>query len=249
MKTNLFAWIILAVICFSSCPCFSGEFQGKILKTKGEVLIRNNKGVERTPAASDYIAISDEAINTRSGGKAVVKFTNGSMTVIGENSSLGIEKPTLFRQLKGKILFAFAKSNGPTRMVQTDSAVFAVRATYFVVDKNESGESLALKEGLINVEAPKGSFEIHQKKEQNELDAYKAEMEKGVKEIKKEGAKFIQQEKDDFVTFKQSFLVKPDEMITLHGNRVDQGSMGPAEKASFDDLEEFGGDLIKNYRK
>jgi hypothetical protein len=38
-------------------------------------------------------------------------------------------------------------------------------------------------------------------------------------------------------------------MITLHGNRVDQGCIGSAEKASFDDLEEFGGDLITNYRK
>jgi hypothetical protein len=248
MKKRYYTWLTLVLLLIPGL-CLSAEFQGKIVKSKGSVLIRNNKGEERTPEVSDYIAVTDEAINTRSGGKAVVKFTNGSVTVIGENSSLGIEKPTLFRQLRGRILFAFTKYNGPTRMVQTDSAVFAVRATYFLVDKSETRETLALKEGLISVESPDKPFEIHRKATLDELAAFKADMEKGADDLKKEGDAFIRNEKKEFVTFKKSFLVNPDEMIVLSGNRVNQGTLGDDEKASIDDLEAFGGDLLKDSRK
>ncbi|MBU1171290.1 MAG: FecR family protein, partial [Proteobacteria bacterium] len=195
--------VTLGIVLLVPVMCAGADFHGKIVKSKGDVVIRDMNGQERSPDVSDYIAVKDEEINTRSGGKAVVKFTNGSMTVIGENSSLGIEKPTLFAHLKGKILFAFAKNTGPTRMVRTPSAVFGVRATTFVVDKNDEGETMALKEGLVNVESPEGAFEIHQKKEQRDLDAFKAEMEQGVKDMKKEGDAFIKQEKDDYVAFKK----------------------------------------------
>ncbi|MBU1171286.1 MAG: hypothetical protein KKD44_17135, partial [Proteobacteria bacterium] len=72
-----------------------------------------------------------------------------------------------------------------------------------IVEKGDEGETMALKEGLVNVESPEGAFEIHQKKEQRDLDAFKAEMEQGVKDMKKEGDAFIKQEKDDYVAFKK----------------------------------------------
>jgi hypothetical protein len=241
-------FILTLSLIFLPAFCMAGEFQGKIVKCKGKVTIKNSKGKVRTPEASDYIAIKDEEINTQSGGKAVVKFTNGSMTVIGENSSLGIEKPTLFAHLRGTILFSFAKTNGPTRMVQTDSAVFGVRATSFIVDKDENGESLALKEGLVNVESPKGEFEIHKKKELDELNAYKAEIEEGVKDMKREGEEFIKQEQAEFVDFKKSFLLNAQNTISIKGNRVDQRPMDKEDKAAFDELEKFAGDHLKGFR-
>ena len=248
MKQTRFALIGLILVLVPAF-CFSGEFQGKIVKSKGAVYIKNSKGKARKPEASGYIAISDEEINTRSGGKAVVKFTNGSMTVIGENSSLGIEKPTLFAHLRGKILFSFAKSTGPTRMVQTDSAVFGVRATSFIVDKGANGETMALKEGLVNVESPKGSFEIHRTKELSELDAYKSEIDAGVKEMQREAADYIKKENDDFVAYKKSFLVKPEEMISISGKRVDQKPMGKTERESFEELEGFAAEFLDDFQK
>lgn len=248
MKTIRYSTMIVGMMVLIPVICAGENFHGKIVKSKGDVVIRNLQGEERTPEVTDYIAVADEEINTRSGGRAVVKFTNGSMTVIGENSSLGIEKPTLFAQLKGKILFAFAKDSGPTRMVRTPSAVFGVRATTFVVENNEDGESLALKEGLVHVESPGGAFEIHQKTEQNELDALKAEMEQGVRDMKKEGEAFIQQEKDEYVAFKKSFLVKPDQVIRIKGNRVDQGPMESTDKSTLQDLEDFGQEYLNGFR-
>lgn len=247
MKKTRFLVIVLAL---ALVPAFSsaGEFQGRIVKYKGSVTIKNSKGKVRKPEASDYIALTDEEINTRSGGKAVVKFTNGSMTVIGENSSLGIEKPTLFAHLKGTILFSFARNAGPTRMVQTDSAVFGVRATSFVVNQDEDGDTLALKEGKVNVESPKGDFEIHRKKVKEELDAFKAEIEEGVKEMKEEGEAFIRQEQAEFVEFKRSFLLDAQNTVSIKGNRVDQRPMDAADREAFHDLENFAGDHLKNFK-
>lgn len=239
---------IILIVTLAPAFSFAGEFQGKIVKCKGNVTIKNSKGKLRKPETSDYIAITDEEINTRSGGKAVVKFTNGSITVIGENSSLGIEKPTLFAHLKGSILFCFAKNTGPTRMVQTDSAVFGVRATSFLVSKDDKGESLALKEGLVNVESTKGDFEIHKQNVKDELSAYKAEMEQGVKDMKKEGEEFIKNEQAEFVEFKRQFLLEAQNTISITGNRVDQHPMDKADKEAFDELERFAGDEIKDFR-
>lgn len=245
LKTMM-ALVLTALLLPSICP--AGDFHGKIVKSRGEVLIRNQNGEERTPEVSDYIAVTDEEINTHAGGRAVVTFTNGSITVIGENSRLGIEKPTLFAQLKGKILFAFARDAGPTRMVRTPSAVFGVRATSFVVEADDAGDTLALKEGLVHVEAPQGAFEIHRQTEQDELAAFKAEMEKGVTDMKQEGAAFIRKEKDDYVAFKKSFLLEADQVIRIRGNRVDQRAMVPADKTVFEDLEGFAGEFLDAYR-
>lgn len=242
---SLFALIVIACL---PVLCQAQDFQGKIIKSKGDVVIRDKSGQERTPEQSNFIAVADEKVNTLQGGRAVVKFTNGSMSVIGENSSLGIEKPTLFAHLKGKILFAFTRSPGPTRMVRTPSAVFGVRATTFLVGQDENGETMALKEGLVHVEAPEGAFEIHKKKELDELDAFKAEIEQGVKDMKKEGAAFIQEQKDEYVAFKKSFLVKPDQSIRIQGNRVEHGPMNVSDKAELDDLESFAGDLLREFK-
>lgn len=248
MDTRVFRLLIIAMLFLFPALGQAQEFQGKIIKSKGDVVIRDKSGRMRAPSMSDYIAVTDESVDTSDGGRAVVKFTNGSMTVIGENSSLGIEKPTLFAQLKGKILFAFARNPGPTRMVRTPSAVFGVRATTFVVGHDEQGSTLALKEGLVQVEAPEGAFEIHKKKELSELEAFKAEMEQGVMDMKKEGEAFIQKEKDDYVAYKKSFLVKPDESIRIRGNRVDQGPMDASDRDAMEELERFAGELLTDFK-
>lgn len=248
MKKTRGVGLIIVALMVVPALCLAGEFQGKIIKSKGDVVITDKSGHDRNPEQSDFIAVADEKVNTLEGGRAVVKFTNGSLTVIGENSSLGIEKPTLFAHLKGKILFAFAKSPGPTRMVRTPSAVFGVRATTFLVGQDDNGATMALKEGLVHVEAPEGAFEIHKKKELDELDAFKADMEKGVKDMKKEGEAFIQSQKDEYVAFKKSFLVKPDQAVRIKGNRVDHGPMDASDKVAFDDLESFADDLLREFK-
>lgn len=224
-------------------------FHGKIVKTKGEVFIKNKNGVERAPKTSDYIAITDEEINTHNNGKAVVKFTNGSITVLGENSTLGIEKPTLFSHLRGKILFAYNKIAGPSRMVRTNSAVFGVRATSFIVHKGQDGDLLALKEGLVNVEAPTGSFEIHKKKEAETFSDFVSGIESGVDVMKKEGDAYIQQINDEYVAYKKSFLLHPDNVIRINGNRVDESPMGESLKSDFSEFEDFAGEFLDSFRE
>lgn len=250
MITKTIRYTVTAVALAMLTPifCAAQDFHGKIVKSRGDVLIRNQQGEVRTPEVSDYIALTDEEINTQAGGRAVVTFTNGSVTVLGENSRLGIEKPTLFAQLKGKILFAFARDTGPTRMVRTPSAVFGVRATAFVVETGDDGESLALKEGLVHVEATQGAFEIHKKQTLEGLDAFKSEMEQGVTDMKQEGDAFIEKEKDEYVAFKKTFLMTPDQVIRIKGNRVDQGAMETSDHAAFEDLEQFAGEILDAYR-
>lgn len=227
----------------------AGQFHGKIVKIKGNVLIKNNKGVERKPEESAYIAISDEEINTHENGKAVVKFTNGSITIIGENSTLGIEKPTMFSHIRGKILFAFAKISGPSRMVRTSSAVFGVRATSFIVQKDENGEMLALKEGLVNVESPKGAFQIHKKKQADGFNSFKSQMETGVKDMKKEGEDYIKQTKDEYIAYKKSFILQADNLIRINGNSVVESPLGESIKADFTEFEDFAGEFLDGFRE
>lgn len=247
MKMSRLFFLFLAMVLLPAFS-YSAEFHGRIVKYNGDVSIKNNKGKIRKPEVSDYIAVTDEQINTRPGGKAVVKFTNGSMTVIGENSSLGIEKPTLFSHLKGTILFSFARNTGPTRMVQTGSAVFGVRATSFLVDSSAEGDSLALKEGQVSVESPEGEFEIHRVKTEDELEAYKAEMEEGAREMEREGEEFIKKEQADFIEFKRSFLLDSNNTVAIRGNRVEYRPMDEADKRVFDEFEDFAGEFLKDFK-
>ena len=243
-----FILILLLILFLFPCIVNADKFHGKIVKKKGDVFIKNADGTERSPEESDYIAISDEEISTLKNGRAVVKFTNGSVTVIGENSTLGIEKPTMFSHIRGKILFAFAKISGPSRMVRTNSAVFGVRATSFIVQKDKNGELLALKEGLVNVESQSGAFEIHKQIEADEFSNFKSEMETGVNDIKKEGEEYMQQVKDEYIAYKRSFLLQPDNVIRINGNRVDESKIDDALKSDFNDFENFAGDILKGYR-
>lgn len=230
-------------------PATAEKFHGKIVKKRGNVLIKNSDGTEREPEESDYIAITDEEINTQKNGRAVVRFTNGSITVIGENSSLGIEKPTMFAHLRGKIMFAFSKISGPTRMVRTNSAVFGVRATSFILSKDEDNEMLALKEGLVNVESTAGKFEIHKQDQARSFENFKAGISEGAEKLKKEGDEYIKQVKEEYIAYKHSFLVKPDNVIRIKGNRVDEGAFDKSVEADFDDFEAFGAEFLEGFRE
>ncbi len=247
MKKFISAFVII-LLAFSSTVS-AERFHGKIVKIKGQVFIKNSNGIERAPKVSDYIAITDEEINTQNNGKAVVKFTNGSLTVIGENSTLGIEKPTMFSHIRGKILFAFAKISGPSRMVRTNSAVFGVRATSFIVQKDENGELLALKEGLVNVEAPNGSFEIHKKKATDDFNNFKAEMKTGVEAMRKEGEEYIKQINDEYIAYKRSFLLQPNNVIRIRGNRVDESPIGDSLNSDFSEFEDFAGEILDSFHE
>jgi hypothetical protein len=246
---NKYFFTLLIVCTFTINGAYAKEFQGKIVKSVGEVKIKNHEGELRSPEEVDYIAHANEEINTMNGSRAVVSFTNGSVTVLGSNSTLGVEKPTLFSHIKGKIFFAFAQIAGPERMVRSNSAVFGIRATTFIVDGDEQGNSVALKEGLLNVEAPDKPFEFHLEKELSELDAFKTEMMQGTKKLRQEGDDYIKKEKESFIEYKKQFLMEAGNSISFDGNKASKKELTAQMINEFSEFELFAQEALTEIGK
>ena len=81
-------------------------------------------------------------------------------------------------------------------------------------------------------------------RENDSFSNFKNEMEAGVTEMKKEGEKFIKEMNDNFVAFKRSFMLTPDSVIKIVGNRVDESAINDSLKADFTDFKDFAGDLL-----
>ena len=145
-------------------------FRGKVLKFNGDVEVTNEKGEKRVIKEKDEPLSENDTIETKEGGRVVVQFDDGALSVLDEKSRLRVEKTSWFSYLGGKVYFTFKKVFGEPRRVRTRAATIGVRGTTFIISESEdkNGESVALKEGLLDVESTGPAFEIHKKKDMDE---------------------------------------------------------------------------------
>ena len=174
--------ITVAVCVFISLQSFTlmaeqSGFRGKVLKFNGDVEIINAQGEKRSVKEVDEPLNENDTIVTREGARIVVQFDDGALSVLDEKSRLRVEKTSWFSYLGGKVYFTFKKVFGEPRRVRTRAATIGVRGTTFIISENENrdGESVALKEGLLQIESTGPAFEIHKQKELNEFEQFKLE--------------------------------------------------------------------------
>jgi len=139
------------------------KIRGKVLKVNGDVEVVDEKGDKRVVANVDEPLHEMDTIVTSEGARVVAQFDDGALSVLDEKSRLRVEKISWFSYLGGKVYSTFKKVFGETRYVKTRAATIGVRGTTFIISENseQNGESVALKEGLLQIPSNGPAFEIH----------------------------------------------------------------------------------------
>ena len=224
-------------------------FRGRIIKTEGDVKILMADGNTYKPEKLNNLVKASETIITKVASKAVIQFSDGSMAVLNESSSLLVEKSEWLSQLGGKIYFAFKKIFGKKpRKIKTSFVTLGIRGTSFIVDVNAGSESVALQEGLLNVESPGEDFELHKEKPADDFSAFMKQQREQAGKVKDEFSTYKKKINEEFVEYVKEFTLQPDKMISFNGNRVNESSISDSLRQEFSTLEEFAGDIVGEYK-
>lgn len=227
------------------------EPRGKVLKLTGDVEVIDARGETRSIKNVDEPLNEMDTIVTKKDASVVVRFNDGALSVLDEKSRLRVEKTSWFSYLGGKVYFTFKKVFGEhQRMVKTRAATIGVRGTTFIINENSerSGESVALKEGELQIESTGPAFEIHKKKILDEFEQFKLEQQREKQAQKNEFEQYKQQTMHEFVEYRREYVLRPNRVINLSGYRLDEAAMTESNKADFESFETEAGDLIKNFR-
>ncbi len=234
---------------FSNAEDNKGNDRGRILKASGEVSVIDVRGERRKVIESNVVIREMDTIVTKKGGKAVVRFSDGALSVLDEKSSLRVEKTNWFSHIGGKIYFTFRKVFGPPKKIQSKFATIGIRGTTFIIYDDENGEGVALQEGELEIESPEGEFEIHKQKVADDFIAFKQQAEEKKKALKNEFDEYKKQVTKEFIEYKKSFTLEANRVIRFDGKRVDETEMDDNVKAEFASFEEEAGEMLKVFRE
>ena len=226
------------------------KYRGKVLKFSGDVEVVNASGERRFVENTEEPLNEMDTIVTKNGASIVVQFDDGVLSVLDEKSRLRVEKTSWFSYLGGKVYFTFKKIFGEPRRVKTRAATIGVRGTTFIISENEkqNGETVALKEGLLQIESTGPAFEIHRKKIIDEFTQFKQQRQQEKQAMQNEYEQYKQQTRQEFVEYRRQFTLQPNRVINLSGYRIDETAMSEAIKADFESFESEAEDLIKAFR-
>jgi hypothetical protein len=144
----LFAAVLIAV-CIAG-QAFAAGFVGQIVKSQGDLRIaRDGKDMPAGPSTALQLG---DVVKTGAGGRVRMRFTDGSILSLGENSALSIDiyavdatnksRTVVLTLLQGVVNAAAAKSgeNAFDYQIKTANGYSAVRGTKWIVaDLQEPG--------------------------------------------------------------------------------------------------------------
>lgn len=245
---NFLSVITILTLVFSACA-YAEELRGKVIKVDGDVHIIDARGDRHTVEESRFLVREMDTIVTAEGGNAIVRFNDGVLSVLDEKSSLQVEKTRWLSHLGGTIYFTFRKVFGEPRQVKTKFATLGIRGTTFIIYDDDSGQGVALQEGLLDIESPGEAFEIHRQQELDEFEDFKRKTLQQQQDMRQEYADYSKQMQREFVEYKKSFTLQPNHMIWFDGARVEDSAIDENVNAEFENFEAIAGELLEEFRE
>ena len=248
---NIKAQLFIFVLLLPMANLHAGDFRGRIVKTQGDVFIVNAQGEQRVPEKSKFLVNVNETVITGSGGKAVVQFDDGALSVVNERSKIKVEKSGWLSHLSGKIYYLFRKVSGKekSRKIKTGFTTIGIRGTTFIVYDDGDQQGVALQEGSLNLETLDKPYEIHKAKSEDDFAAFKQQMQAKDEALKLEYNEYKDKLSKDFVEYKNSFDLQPNRVISFNGHRVDEKEISDTIKDEFDDFTRYAQDYIGAFKE
>ncbi len=248
----LIPFIVFLGLAFQSSTLMAeqNKYRGKVLKFNGEVEVVNAKGEKRLIKKVDEPLDEMDTMATKKGAHIVVQFNDGALSMLDEKSRLRVEKTSWYSYLGGKVYFSFKKIFGEPRRVKTRAATIGIRGTTFIISENEkqNGETVALKEGLLQIVSTGPAFEVHKEKIIDEFTQFKQQRQQEIQAMQSEFEQYKQQTRQELVEYRHQFTLQPNRVVNLSGYRVDEAAMSEANKADFESFESEAEELIKTFR-
>lgn len=155
---------VMACIALASSPAQAAANDAKSGATLtglvGDVSVAKAKGPAKKLAVDSRLAVGD-VVKTGAGARAQLKFVDGSVITLGENSELKIARYRVdgddrrgFLDLVRGVARAVVAKMAPTSTfeIRTPTAVAAVRATTWMLEYNAKGETeVFVGEGSVAV--------------------------------------------------------------------------------------------------
>jgi hypothetical protein len=248
---RLIPQLLVFMLAYSMVNVQAEDFRGRIVKVQGTVYVVNDKGQRRSPEKSQFLVNNNETVVTGKGGKAVVQFDDGALSVLNEKSKVKVEKSGWLSHLSGKIYYLFRKvsSKEKSRKVKTGFTTIGIRGTTFIVYDEGDEKSVALEEGKLNIESPDKPYEIHKPKPEDDFESFKKQMQKKKDALDREYSDYKDKISKDFVEYKKSFDLEANRIISFSGNRVDETELSDSSKEEFGDFSDYAKDYINSYKE
>ena len=223
--------------------------RGEVIKAEGEVHIVNANGERQAVGDTGIIVREMDTIVTAEGGSAVVKFADGALSILDENSRLQVEQTNWLSHLGGRIYFTFKKVFGERRQVKTRFATLGIRGTTFIVYDDDNGQGVALEEGLLDIESPGPEFEIRRQQQLDQFEAFRQEVLEQKQALQREFADYREKMEREYLEYRTSFSLRPNHVIQFDGMRVDERIIDDKIEAEFKSFEAVAGELLNEFRE
>ena len=246
-KYFLFTSAILVLILSASAN--AEELRGQIIRTDGAVHIIDSRGNHQAVEDSSIQVREMDTIVTAESGNAIVRFNDGVLSVLDENSRLRVEKTRWLSHLGGKIYFTFSKVFGNPRQVKTRFATLGIRGTTFIIYDDDNGQGVALQEGLLDIESPGPAYEIHRQQVLDGFEDFKQQALQQQQGLQQQYDDYRKQMQHELVEYEQNFTMQPNHVIQFDGVLVNETLIDENVAADFESFEAIAGELLDEFRK
>jgi hypothetical protein len=241
-----FPWqAVLLIATGVYCALAAAEPVGRVVKLQGDAEVRDSAGQRRAPAQVGTMLNAGESLHASGKSTAALRTTAGDTIVVDSDSAVRVKDDrNTFEQLIGKVLYFFRSSKRVDRRVELQTVAVGVRGTTFLVDTaGKDDASIALKEGTVDVDSKGDGFNLYRRKEQTDFEAFKREIREGVERERKEFERYRAKEQEEFIAFQKSMQLKPQESLTIAGDKATVGRIDEEMESSIRRLEDFSREL------
>ena len=221
---------LLLLLCINLS--FSNEL-ASIDVVKGKVKVLKNNAIRTSKVKVAQKLYKNDLLITFKNSMATIRLTDNSLITLDENTKLRIEDIQKIKQEKGQAFFNIETQGSKSLKISTSFATIGVKGTKFIIN-NTTTQSVALKSGLVSVEAVKGEFELHKKKGKKLSDyaVYKMAHQYEYKQYKTKL-------EEEFIEFRKQFDLKPNNFVIFKGNVVKENTLNKNLKKEFTRFENF----------
>ena len=244
-----FVTLCVILVLSGSSSIYAEEFRAKLVRIAGDVHVVDADGNHHAVQESSFLVREMETIVTAQSGNAVVKFNDGSLSVLDRNSSLRVGKTGWLSHLGGRVYFFYNKVFGGERRVETRFATIGIRGTSFIVYDDDGGQAVALQEGLLAIESIGPVFEIYREQNLDEFDNYKQQVLDQQQALSAEYDDYRDEIQREFVEYRQRFTLQPERIARFDGTRVDEGLINEDIRDEFENFESMAGELLEEFRE
>ncbi len=217
------------------------EKAGEIVKKQGRVkLYKDNSLTGQILTVLPQDLYVRDIVKTDYGSLAFIRLLGVNKLVLMENSILYIEGIDRVNFEEGKAIFQIRKrGEGRGLKVRVRSVIIGIKGTKFMISSEEDRIGIYLKDGYLRVKKIVGEFIRYRKREEEEFEEYKREIEEGIKREMEEYEEFKRETEREFREFVKEFELKPGSAVMIVGSEVRDVEIPPEVEEEFRLLDMF----------